>query len=175
MRGLLEVIVPPRAAGGRAWLYIARISVYIVISLVGVLLVMNLLPGVFSAVATGTAWLGQQLLRLWGIPAVLEANTIQVPGFTCIIIFECTGIYSVLILVSAILASPASMRRKAVGIAWGVPVVVAANVLRIAVLLIIGKDYTEYLEFFHGYLWQVTIILTVVIVYVLWLRRAVER
>lgn len=169
------MIAPPRVAGGRPWLYVARVSLYILISLLAVLAVMNLLPSVFSAVATGTAWLTQQLLRLWGIRAGLEANSLVVPGFTCVIIFECTGIYSVLILISAILATPAAARSKAIGIAWGVPVVVAVNVVRIAVLLIIGKAYTQYLELFHGYLWQVTIILTVVIVYVIWMRRAVER
>jgi len=87
-------------------------------------------------------------------------------------LFECTGIYSAVILISAILASPASARRKALGVAWGVPVVTAVNIARIAVLVVIGRDHREYLEFFHGYLWQVTIILTVVMValpFLVWL------
>lgn len=175
MQRLPELIIPPTTVRGRPWLYVARIFLYITVSLLAVMVVMNLLPGVFSAVATGTAWLSYQLLRLWGIPTVVRGNEVLVEGFTCQIIFECTGIYSALILISAILASPASARRKAVGIAWGIPVVTVVNIARIAVLVIIGKDYSRYLEFFHGYLWQVTIILTVVIVYVLWLRRAVER
>ena len=97
--------------------------------------------------------------------------------FSVEIIEECTGVYEMMILGAAILAYPYSWGRKLQGLAMGIPIIYALNLVRIAVLLAVGRYQPKYFDFVHIYFWQVTMVLMVTAVFLLWLwmvRRATD-
>jgi archaeosortase B (VPXXXP-CTERM-specific) len=128
-----------------------------------------------QALTAGTARLDYLLLRAAGADASLDGNLVQLGDFGVRIIEECTGIYEVIIFVAAVLAFPTSLRKKAVGVAFGVPLLYLFNVLRILVLLGVGRFRPGLFEFMHLYFWQATLILMITSVWLLWIFKVVRR
>ncbi len=74
--------------------------------------------------ARATTW----LLHRLGLEAVRTAAVIHHPGgFAYEIYYRCTGVLPAAILAILILAHPGSWRRKCLGLAAGVPLLVALN------------------------------------------------
>lgn len=168
---LVRILIPPAKPTDEAKWFVARLFVYLGLSFLGFFLLIRSVPAAATPAVISTAWLSTQLLRLFGQPAILRGITMELPGFHFTIIYECTAIYSSLIYLSCILAYPAPLKRKASGVAWGIPIIAAVNILRVALLAFTGSRYPQYFEVLHGYFWQVTIILAVVALWVLWLMR----
>jgi archaeosortase B (VPXXXP-CTERM-specific) len=91
------------------------------------------------------------------------------------IIEECTGVYEVLIFAAAVLAFPTIWPKKWVGLGLGLPLLYFFNVLRIAVLILVGKYMPQYFDFMHLYFWQATLILMITSVWLLWITQVVNR
>ena len=128
-----------------------------------------------EALTAATARVDYLLLRALGADARLEGNLVEFGGFGVRIIEECTGIYEAIIYVASVLAFPTSLRKKAIGIALGVPLLYAANVLRILVLLGVGRFSPGLFDFMHLYFWQATLILMITSVWLLWIFQVVRR
>ena len=84
----------------------------------------------------------------------------------------CNGVEAMLILVAAVLAFPAGGRARAAGVAAGVIVLQAANLVRVVSLFWLGVHHREVFETFHTAVWQTALILVAVAVFILWSRRA---
>lgn len=119
------------------------------------------------------AWTAQvvhALLALFSDETRLVGDTIvSLRGFSVTIIEECTGIYEALILAAALLAYPTRWRHTLVGFALGMPLIYAMNVVRIAVLLVVGGVSQKWFDFMHLYFWQVTMIAMVAAAWLAWL------
>jgi archaeosortase B (VPXXXP-CTERM-specific) len=113
------------------------------------------------------------------LPFVEDLSTnksnIIVEGFSVRIIEECTGIYEAIIFSSAVLAFPTSWAKRAIGFGLGVPIIYAFNLLRIMVLVVVGKYYPDSFEFMHLYFWQATLIIMITSVWALWIFKVVIR
>jgi exosortase H (IPTLxxWG-CTERM-specific) len=96
-------------------------------------------------------------------------------GFTVEIIDECTGLFEMLIYLAAVISFPTTVRKKLVGIAVGIPAVYVFNILRIMILLIVGAVSKSFFEFMHLYLWQVTLIIMISVIWIGWLYMVVYR
>jgi exosortase H (IPTLxxWG-CTERM-specific) len=127
-----------------------------------------------EALTAGTARLGYAVLRAAGADASRDGNLVTLGGFGVQIIEECTGIYEAIIFVAAVLAFPARPGRKAIGIALGVPLLYAFNVLRVLVLLGVGRSWPGLFEFMHLYFWQATLVLMITSVWLLWIFKVVR-
>lgn len=91
-------------------------------------------------------------------------------GFAISIERGCNGIEAIIILVSAMLAYPASWRYKALGIGLGFLAIQALNLVRIISLFYIGQWNRTWFDWFHLYLWQALIVLDALVAFLLWLR-----
>ena len=99
-----------------------------------------------------------QLLDLIGLPVGLDASSLSL-GFCRLlfgqivfrIIFECTGIFTLLICLAAILAYPSSLVHKAWGVALGCVSFFAYGVLRLVLLGVVVWVQPEWISFFHVY------------------------
>jgi exosortase H (IPTLxxWG-CTERM-specific) len=91
-------------------------------------------------------------------------------GFAVSIEAGCNGVEAALILIAAILAFPASLPRKVVGILGGLVTVQLLNILRVISLFYLGQWSLRAFEWAHLYLWQALIMIDVLIVWLLWLR-----
>ncbi len=124
--------------------------------------------------AAGTAWVEYQAFDLFSDGVTLTDKIVVFQGFAVKIIEECTGIYEVLIFVAAVLAFPTTIVKKLIGLGMGVPLLYAFNVVRIAVLILVGRYLPEWFDFMHLYFWQATLILMITSVWLLWIIKVVK-
>lgn len=105
----------------------------------------------------------------------LKSNILTNPknGFSVSVENDCNGIEAVLILVSAILAYPASFKRKALGLLLGFSLIQLSNVLRIVALFYVGQWSTSVFDLTHKYIWPAVIIMAALIFFALWTRKTV--
>ena len=99
-------------------------------------------------------------------PTILQAAN----GFAVTILAGCNGIEAMIVLAAALLAYPAPLKHKLIGLAAGVVAIQALNLVRIVSLFYIGQWNRTVFEWAHLYAWQVLIMLDALIVWLLWLR-----
>ncbi len=110
-------------------------------------------------------------LSLLGISAIVQGEDILLEGFALRIVEECTAVFATLIYISCVLAYPASLKNKLVGIGFGIPVIQVINFARLIVLSIVGIYYPGIFEFVHTYIWQSIFIIFVIAIWLFWLER----
>jgi len=130
--------------------------------------------GAVDALTTATARIEHRVAGWIWADAALEGKQVWLGGFSVRIIEECTGIFEALIFAAAVLAYPTSLARRAIGIGLGVPLLYLFNLLRILVLLGVGRARPELFEFMHLYFWQATLILMITSVWLLWIFKVVR-
>ena len=96
-------------------------------------------------------------------------------GFAVAIIIECLGLFEMVIYSACVVAFPAPVRSRALGVLLGCLVILAFNLLRIIMLLLVGRFWNESFDFFHIYFWQATLIAIIVSVLYGWIRIFVPR
>lgn len=92
-------------------------------------------------------------------------------GFAVSIEAGCNGVEATLVLLAAILAFPAPVWHKILGLLIGIVAVQALNVIRVISLFYIGQWNMDAFEWAHLYVWQALIMLDVLIVWLIWVRR----
>ena len=116
-----------------------------------------------------TARLEFLLFSAFGADSRVDGKVVFLDLFAVKIIDECTGIYEMLIFAAAVLAFPTDWIRKAMGIFLGCPLIYLFNVLRIAVLMLVGRYWPSQFDFMHLYFWQATMIVMITSVWLLWI------
>jgi archaeosortase B (VPXXXP-CTERM-specific) len=109
-----------------------------------------------------------------GAEVVVNGALVSINGFGLEIIDECTAVYTSIVYGACILAYPTTLRKKGVGIAFGIPALYAINILRLVILAQVGLTRPALFEFVHVYLWQASFIIFVVVIFLLWLRYVVK-
>ncbi len=123
----------------------------------------------FTATATGA------IANLFGASATVDGSLISSPDFSMSIVFGCTGIVPIGIFVSAVLAYPCTARQKAAGIALGIVVLYALNLVRTVSLLFIGAHFSQSIfDTAHFLIWQPIMILTAIVLWLFWVERLVR-
>jgi exosortase H (IPTLxxWG-CTERM-specific) len=82
----------------------------------------------------------------------------------------CNGVEAMIVVMAAILATPARWTHKLAGLALSFLGIQALNLLRIISLFYLLQWNPVWFEWAHLYLWQALIMLDGVILYLLWLR-----
>lgn len=93
-------------------------------------------------------------------------------GFGYEIYYRCTGLLPAAFLAVAVLAVPASGRRKLAGIALGVPLVFLLNLARLVSLFYIGVSYPGAFTLMHQLVWEAVVAGFVVGYWLWWMRAA---
>ena len=88
-----------------------------------------------------------------------------------IIGLECSGIIPMLILIAAVLAYPASIKRKAIGIIIGLIVLYIVNLIRTVTLFVIFSHMPGFFDVAHNIIWQAIMILLAVAIWLIWVSR----
>lgn len=131
-------------------------------------------PDIVYAMMTGTAEIECWILSWFTDQVTCNQNMVSFMGFPVKIIVECTGIYEILIFGAAVLAFPTSWSKRAIGMLLGFPLLYFFNVVRIIVLILVGKFWSEIFDFMHIYFWQATLILMITSVWLLWIFKVVR-
>ena len=112
------------------------------------------------------------IVQHWDESATASGKIIAdtVSGFAISIEPGCNGIEPIIILTSAIVAFHASWRHKAIGIAIGISMIYAINLVRIVSLFYLGQWNESVFEWMHLYVWQALIMLDALISFLIWMR-----
>jgi archaeosortase B (VPXXXP-CTERM-specific) len=173
----------PRGIGARIrqiWANAAyRFVIFFLINLGIVAIVYSIITGELFGIVEGmmsiTTNIEGFILGIFSSHVSVGLYSVTFEGFPVKIIEECTGIYEILIFTAAVMAFPTSLKKKGIGLAFGVPLMYLFNVIRILVLILIGRYYYSIFDFMHLYFWQVTLILMITSVWVLWILKVVNR
>lgn len=104
-----------------------------------------------------------------------HAHLVTYDGFSVAVVVECVGVLEMLIYSACVLAFPAPLRARALGVLFGCAAIFVFNLLRIVALLVVGRHWSEAFDFFHLYFWQATLIAMIVGVLLGWIRLFVRR
>jgi exosortase H (IPTLxxWG-CTERM-specific) len=109
-----------------------------------------------DTIAAISAW----LMRAVGIRVDVVQHVLVTPDrrFAVSVENECNGAWAHLILLSGILAYPATLRRRVVGGLLAQAILFAINVLRVVSLTLIGMHAPALFRPAHVYVWQFLII-----------------
>jgi exosortase family protein XrtM len=81
----------------------------------------------------------------------VHANEVRSARVRLNILPGCEGTELFFLLIAGVLAFPAPWRAKLVGLALGLPLVFALNVVRVAALYVTVRDFPAQFELVHGY------------------------
>jgi exosortase H (IPTLxxWG-CTERM-specific) len=112
------------------------------------------------------------IVKLFDPTVVADGKLLQSGqnGFAVSIEAGCNGVEATIVLVAAILAFPASWKRRLAGLVIGIVAVQALNIVRVISLFYLGQWNVDAFDFAHRYVWQALIMLDVLIVWLLWVR-----
>lgn len=99
------------------------------------------------------------------------STVLRTGGFAADVKNGCNGLEATLLLVAAIAGFPAAWRARVVGIASGVVLIQAINLVRVTSLVILGRDYPHLFATFHVTVWQVVIFLLTIGMFAFWSSR----
>jgi exosortase H (IPTLxxWG-CTERM-specific) len=122
---------------------------------------------------TGTlAAISADIVKLFDSQVIAEGKVLQSlrNGFAVSIEAGCNGVEATIVLISAMLAFPASWQRKLSGLVIGIVAVQGLNVVRVISLFYLGQWSESAFAFAHQYVWQALIMLDVLIIWLLWVR-----
>ncbi len=130
----------------------------------------------FSFLSSLTASVLSSILGLLGVSHTLDETMLHlVDGISLNVIDECTGIYELFVYVGCVMAYPTSSEKKLAGVAFGIPAMFGINMVRLVSLAFVGLWFPSIFGYVHYYLWQVTLILLVVFVMLVWIEKIVKR
>jgi archaeosortase B (VPXXXP-CTERM-specific) len=127
-----------------------------------------------EAAITGTAKIEYWFFRIFTEDVSISNRMVSYGNFPVTIIEECTGIFEIIIFAAAVLAFPTTWRKKLAGFAFGIPAIYVFNVIRIALLMVVGRYYRESFDFMHLYFWQATMIAMITTVWLIWIAKVVR-
>ncbi len=137
--------------------------------------VLGRLPfGVQKLCPVTASWLGG-LLSLLGFTTSVNGTYVHFGLAGLEIIAECTGYTAMALFFSVVIAYPSPIRKKLIGLAVGIPLILAFNLFRLVVMAFILAYRPQYFDFAHLYFWQVALIIFVVAMVVLWIQKLVNR
>lgn len=133
------------------------------------------LRGPLAQLEKWTAWSVHALIRIFTELTTWRGNLVTFDGFAVSIIIECVGLLEMLIYSACVLAFPAPIRARLLGVGLGCAAIFVFNLLRIVTLLVVGRHWNDYFDFFHVYFWQATLIAMIVSVLYGWIKLFVHR
>lgn len=115
------------------------------------------------------------LIRLGGGHATRTGAILRAPGgFGVEMRDGCNAVNVTILLCAAVLAFPSSWKMKAIGLAAGIAIIQAVNIIRFITLFYLGQYSTTWFDFAHAYLWESLIMLDTMVVFWYWVTRVLR-
>lgn len=124
-----------------------------------------------EVVARGTA----VLLSVVESGVAATGTVIRSPLFALDVRNGCNGVEAVILLVAAILAFPATLRSRLIGLTIASVAIELLNFVRLGSLFWLGEHYRRIFDFFHVAVWQSLVILAAISIFILWSWKFAEK
>ncbi|UCE66791.1 MAG: exosortase H [Candidatus Zixiibacteriota bacterium] len=115
------------------------------------------------------------LMNIFGAGSKVTGYTLSTSKYSINVVDGCNGIYATAILISGVIAYPASLPHKFYGIAFGFTAVFLVNLIRVISLFYMGLHFPDIFQEVHVYVWQPIIILWAIIVWNFWSKKTEEK
>jgi exosortase H (IPTLxxWG-CTERM-specific) len=122
----------------------------------------------------GLARTSGAVLNAIGQPVTVAGTVIRSPRFAVNINNGCNGVEAMLILLASIVAFPAPLKARAIGLALGALGVQLLNEIRIVTLYLLGAYHPRLFDMFHTAVWQIVIIAAAILFFLGWSSRVVS-
>lgn len=157
------------------WFLSKRPVLRFVLVFVGLVLVVNVLllrqvrelPVVVHLLDL-TAGLAGAALRILGEEAQVYGRHIASPRYSLLVSHGCDAVQPIALLISAMIATPAAIRRKLIGAIVGVAILVSLNVVRVISLYYIGVFIPKYFDVMHLEVWGTVFVLLSISIWIVW-------
>lgn len=116
----------------------------------------------------GLSTFGQQWV---GGHAVARGDDVVIGSMVININHECTGVFVYMLFLSFVLAYPAPWIGRLTGLAIGIPLMFAVNVVRLATLARVVEIYPQAFFYLHEYVWQGLFTVLVLVGAIAWAER----
>ena len=117
---------------------------------------------------------GSSILNLVGQQSSTSEFSISSARFTVDIRRGCDAVEPTALFIAAVLAFPAAFRRKIPGVVAGVGLLALLNLVRILSLFLVGVYFPKAFAWMHGDVWQALFILLSLLLWALWVQRAIK-
>jgi len=124
-----------------------------------------------AVVARGSAL----ILRSVESGVEVVGTVIRSPRFALDVHNGCNGVEATILLVAAILAFPATLRSRLIGLAAASVAIELLNLVRLSSLFWLGEHHRRIFDLFHIAVWQSLIILAAISMFVLWSWKFAEK
>lgn len=95
-------------------------------------------------------------------------TVMQSPRFALDVRNGCNGVEATILLAAAIIAFPATVRSRLIGLLVACVAIELLNVVRLSSLFWLGEHHRQVFDLFHVAVWQSLIILAAISMFVLW-------
>lgn len=148
-----------------------RFGIRFAVCCTGIFLVLNLIPRAWlGPVCAHTARTLGQTLKIAGWAVSVRGAVVAAPGFAVDVIPECTALFPAGLYLSFLAAYPAPAGKRLTGLAAGLPAIWAGNLLRLALVFVIGLRDRGLFDAVHVYFGQVFTVGLVFMACLIWQR-----
>jgi exosortase H (IPTLxxWG-CTERM-specific) len=130
---------------------------------------------IFTPLVNFYALVSGMFLSLIGYATEVSGDLIYSSQFSVSIKKGCDAAEPMAIFIAGIVAFPALIKKKFVGLGIGLFILFLLNVVRIATLYITGIHYPDFFESMHLAVWQVAFIFVAILLWFLWLKFVVGK
>lgn len=115
------------------------------------------------------------ILRIFHEPIEVVGTIIRAPHFALDVRTGCNGVEAMMVLASAILAFPATIRSRILGLLTGTVAIQIINLVRVSSLVWLGEHHRRFFDFIHVGVWQSLVILAAVGMFLFWSWKFAEK
>ena len=116
-----------------------------------------------------------KLLFLLGVECQVSGSSLTLSGSSFVVADSCTGSFVFLLLAAVIIAFPASVKEKLIGLLAGLLTVVSLNLLRTLMIVILASRFSGSFWSLHIIVGQALIIAGTLAVFIWWAQRVGDR
>lgn len=120
------------------------------------------------------AHLSASILNVFGIHATNDAETISNETFSMSVKQGCDSIEALGIFIFGVMAFPSKIPVKIYGLLIGSAIILTLNLVRLVNLFWIGLYHRDLFDLFHLEIWQAFFIILSIVLWILWVMRAVK-
>lgn len=115
------------------------------------------------------------LLRVFGVDASVAGNILSFNQSMLNIGPECTNLACLMVYFAGVIAYPASLKNRGLGLLYGIVILYLVNIVRLGLLAIAEVAGGGIFDFIHSFLWPTLFIIFGVVVWVWWIDHITRR
>jgi len=124
--------------------------------------------GLMAGLQGGLARVTGAVLSVLGQAPVVDGNTVATEHFGLTVVTGCTGLFITGLFLVAVIAFPARVFARLIGVGIGIGGIFVLNVVRLVTLYFIGVHLPHLVETAHLLIWQSLLIVLAVLLWLVW-------